>query len=167
MNVTSVVSSAATTRRTVIVVIVAWLLAGTLDITTAVLFYLGPSSARAVRLLQGIASGVLGARAFDGGATTAWLGIALHYLIALIWTLVFLVAFRTLGALRRHLVLTGIVYGIIVWLVMNLVVLPLSNASRGPFQLRAAAIAAIILILCIGLPISLVIGHHLRDETAA
>ena len=158
---TSFVSSATPTQRTVLVVIVAWLLAGTLDITTAVLYYLGPSSARAASMLRGIASGILGARAFDGGAATALLGLALHYLIALIWTVVFVVVFRSLGALRRHRVLTGIAYGIIVWLVMNLLVLPLSNVSRGPFELRGAVIAAIILILCIGLPISLVIGRYL------
>lgn len=148
-------------------VLIAWFVAGTLDITTAILYYVGLSGARAERLLQGIASGLLGARAFDGGAATALLGLALHYLIALIWTLVFFVAFRALGALRRRLILIGIVYGLIVWLVMNLVVLPLSNVSRGPFQPRAAAIAAIILIFCIGLPMSLVIGRHLRDEHAA
>src|SRR5262249_34443218 len=162
-----VVRSAAPPRRTALVVTFAWLLAGTLDITTAVFYYVGPSSARAARLLQGIASGLLGALAFDGGAATALLGLALHYLIALIWTLVFFVACRTLGALRRQPVLTGIAYGIIVSFVMSLVVLPLSNVSRGPFQPRAPAIAATILILCIGLPISLVIGRHLRDERAA
>lgn len=167
LNMTTLLWSTGTPRRTAVTVLIAWLLAGTLDITTAVLFYVGPSSARAARLLQGIASGLLGARAFDGGATTALLGLALHYLIALIWTLVFLVAFRTLGALRRHLVLIGIAYGIIVWLVMNLVVLPLSNVARGPLQLRAAGIAATILVLCIGLPISLVIGRHLRGESAS
>jgi uncharacterized membrane protein YagU involved in acid resistance len=162
---TSVVGSAATPRRTALVVMIAWVLAGTLDITTAILYYVGPSSARAERLLQGIARGVLGARALDGGVATALLGLALHYLIALIWTLVFFVACRTFSVLRRHLVLTGIVYGIIVWTVMNLVVLPLSNAARAPFQPQAATIAAIILILCVGLPISLVIGRHMRDET--
>jgi hypothetical protein len=158
---TSVVSPGTTTHRAVLVVLVAWLLAGTLDITTAVLYYLGPSSARAVRLLKGIASGVLGARAFDGSSAPAWLGLALHYLIALIWTVVFVVAVRSFGGLRRHFVLTGIAYGIIIWLVMNLVVLPLSNVARGPFELRAAVIAAIILILCVGLPISVVIGRYL------
>jgi len=157
---------AATKRRTALVVLMAWLLAGTLDITTAILYYVGPSRARATRLLQGIASGVLGARAFHEGAATAWIGLALHYLIALIWTLVFLVVFRTLSVLRRHLVVIGILYGIIVWLVMNLMVLPLSNVSRAPFQPRAAAIAATILVLCVGLPISLVLGRHLRDESA-
>lgn len=137
---------------------------GTLDITAAILYYVGPSDTAAARLLQGIASGVLGARAFDGGAATALLGLALHYVIALIWTLVLFVAFRTFGALRRRLVTTGIVYGLIVWSVMNLVVLPLSNVRRAPLQPRPAAVAAIILVLCVGLPLSLVIGRGLRIE---
>lgn len=147
--------------------LLAWLLAGTLDITTAILYYTGPSASRAARLLQGIASGVLGARAFTGGTGTALLGLALHYFIALIWTLVLVVAFRRITALRRHLVLTGIVYGVIVWFVMNVVVLPLSRVHHQPIQPAAAATAAIILILCIGLPISIVIGQQLRNAPAA
>src|SRR5262245_45675391 len=133
-EMTTVQRSAATTRHTALVVMVAWLLAGTLDVTTAVFYYVGPSSARAMRLLQGIASGLLGARAFDGGAATALLGLALHYLIALIWTLVFFAAFRALGTSCCRLVLTGFVYGIIVLFVMILVVLLLSYVSRGPFD---------------------------------
>ncbi len=166
MSVTRGVRPAGVARRTTLTVLTAWLLAGTLDITTAILYYVGPSTARAARLLQGIASGLLGARAFDGGAPTALLGLALHYVIALIWTLVLLVAFRTLTALRRHILLTGIAFGIIVWFVMNLVVLPLSNVRHAPFQLRAAGIAAFILVICIGLPLSLVLGRLFRDNGA-
>jgi hypothetical protein len=147
-------------------VIIAWLLAGTLDVSTAILYYTGVSIPRATRLLQGIASGVLGARAYEGGASTALLGLALHYLIAFIWTVALFVAFGAIPALRRHLLVTGVAYGVAVWCVMNLVVLPLSNARRAPFQLSAAAIGAFILVLCIGLPLSLVIGHRLRREPA-
>ncbi len=141
----------------------AWLVAGTLDIAAAILYYTGASPARAARLLQGIGSGLLGDRAFAGGATTALLGLALHYLIALTWTLVLVVGFRIVAALRRHLVLTGIAHGVVVWSVMNLVVLPSSNVRHAPIRLRPAVAAAIILILCIGLPISLVVGRHLRE----
>ena len=147
-------------------VVMAWLLAGTLDIVTAILYYVGPSRSGATRLLQGIASGLLGARAFDGVAATAALGMALHYLIAFIWTFVLVIAFRTIPLLRRHLVATGIVYGFVVWLVMNLVVLPMSNVRHVPIQPRAAAIAAIILVLCVGLPLSLVIGGDVKHERA-
>lgn len=158
---------AVSSPRTALAVVTAWLLAGTLDIAAAIVYYVRLSPAGTERLLQGIASGVLGARAFEGGAAAALLGLAFHYLIALVWTLVIFVAFRTLGSLRRHLLATGIVYGFVVWVVMNLVVVPLSRVNRAPLQPRAAAIAAIILVLCIGLPLSLVIGRHLPDEAPA
>jgi hypothetical protein len=144
-------------------ILIAWLLAGTLDITTAVLYYAGLSITRASTLLQGIASGVLGARAFGGGLETAALGLAFHYLIALIWTFVLFVCLRAFKALTRHLALTGIVYGIVVWLAMNLIVLPLSNVRHAPIHLRPAIIGAIILVFCIGLPLALVLGGYMRE----
>ena len=155
------------TRRSMITILLAWLLAGTLDITTAIVYYIGASATGAERLLQGIASGVLGAAAFTGGAATAVLGLLLHYLIALIWTLVLLAAFRAMTLLRRHLVVTGIAYGVVVWFAMNLIVLPLSSARPAPIRLGPAVVAAVILVFCIGLPISLVVGRLFRDPTSA
>jgi hypothetical protein len=163
---TVVDSPAAPSRSLTATLAIAWLLAGTLDVSTAILYYTGFSLPSATRLLQGIASGVLGPRAYQGGASTALLGLALHYLIAFIWAVVLFVAFRAITALRRHLLVTGVAYGVVVWCVMNLVVLPLSNARRAPFQLGAAAIGAIILVFCIGLPLSLVIGRRLQREPA-
>jgi hypothetical protein len=162
---TIVDSPAAPSRSLTSTVALAWLLAGTLDVSTAVLYYTGLSRPAATRLLQGIASGLLGPNAaYSGGDATALLGLALHYLIALIWAIVLFGAFRAVPALRRQLILTGVTYGVVVWCVMNLVVLPLSNARRAPFQFRGAAIGAIILVFCIGLPLSLVIGRRLRTE---
>ena len=143
-------------------VVMAWLVAGTLDITTAIVYYARGSGPRTIRLLQGIASGVLGADAFSGGIRTALMGLGLHYLIALIWTLVLSVALASIAGLRRHLIPTGIAYGVFVWLVMNLVVLPLSNVRQGPIQLAPAMVGAVILAFCIGLPISLIVGRHMR-----
>lgn len=144
-------------------ILLAWLLAGTLDIAAAIFLYAFPSGARIRRLLQGIASGLLGANAFSGGLQTAALGLALHYLIALIWTLVGCLALMTFKGLSRHLVLAGVAYGVVVWLAMNLIVLPLSSVSHAPVQLAPAAIGTTILIFCIGLPIALVIGRQVRD----
>jgi hypothetical protein len=53
-------------------------------------------------------------------------------------------------------------YGVLVWAVMNLVVLPLSRVRRGPFQPGQAAVAVAILILCIGLPLAGIVGRHER-----
>jgi hypothetical protein len=150
--------------RLVRTVLVAWLLAGTLDITTAILCYTGGNPARAATLLQRIASGLIGYWAFAGGSTTVVLGLALHYLIALIWTVVLLFGFAIAPALRRHLVLTGVGYGVVVWFVMDVIVLPLTHVSHPPTHGRPAAVAALILVLCIGLPLSLVLGRPLCES---
>jgi hypothetical protein len=137
--------------------------AGTLDITAAVTYYPMTAGVRPERILQGIASGVLGSRAFAGGAGAAVLGLLFHYLIALIWTVLFFLAAERFKALTRHAILIGLAYGVVVWAVMNLIVLPLSNVRRGPFNPVQAAIAALILIFCIGLPIVGIIGKHVRS----
>jgi hypothetical protein len=52
-------------------------------------------------ILQHPASGVLGPAAYRGGIRTAALGIALHFAIALIWSVIYTVSYRALPALRR------------------------------------------------------------------
>ena len=118
------------------------------------------TSIRPTRILHGIASGLLGPGAFQGGFRTAALGLALHCLIAFVWTVVFFLAAREFKGLTRNRFLVGMVYGVVVWIVMNLIVLPLSHARRAPFNLTQAAIGAVILMLCIGLPIATIVGRH-------
>lgn len=155
-----------TTARPMSVVLVGWLVAGTMDITAAVTYYPLTADVRAIRILQGIASGVLGPRAFQGGLRTAGLGLALHYLIALIWTIVFFVAVRVFKPLLRNLIATGVAYGVLVWAVMTQIVLPLSNVRHTPFNLPAAIVAAVLVILCIGLPLAGIIGRYERARRA-
>ena len=138
----------------------AWLLAGTLDILAAVTYYPLTVHVTPTRILQGIASGVLGPQASAGGLAAAALGLALHYLIALIWTVVFFVAFRRLGFLAKNLVVTGLGYGVFVGLVMNLVVLPLSRVRQGPFNLAHLIVAIVILLFTVGLPIAGIVGWY-------
>jgi hypothetical protein len=140
----------------------AWLVAGTMDVSAACTYYPLTAGASPVRILQGIASGLLGPRAFDGGAATAVLGLALHYLIALIWTVIFYVAARRVTALTRHVVAAGLGYGVLVWLIMNLVVLPLSRARLAPLRLGPSIVGAVILMFCIGLPIAAIVRRGER-----
>jgi hypothetical protein len=142
-------------------IVTAWLVAGTMDLTAAVTYYPLTAGVRPVRIVQGIASGVLGASAFQGGLKTAVLGVVLHYLIALIWTVVFFVAARRFKVLTKHVVPVGLTYGVVVWLMMNLVVLPLSNVRHAPIHLGPAVTGAVILMFCIGLPIAVIVGRRL------
>ncbi len=143
-------------------ILLAWIVAGTLDVTTAVTYYPLTANVTSKQILQGIASGLLGAQAFQGGNATAALGLALHYLIAFVWTIVFYMLARNIRVLTRWPLIIGPLYGIFVWLVMNLAVLPLSNVTHRPLRLQPSIVGAVILMICIGVPMATIIGRHLR-----
>ena len=78
-------------------------------------------------MLQAIASGLLGKASFEGGAATAVLGFALHYAHDGLHRRVLLSAHRHfLPFLRRSWCLWGALYGAVVFVVMNYIVVPLS-----------------------------------------
>jgi hypothetical protein len=130
------------------------LVVGILDLADAFIFF-GLRGARPIRILQSIASGLLGRAAFSGGLRTAVLGAALHFFIAFVVVATFFVASRYLAVLRRFPVWSGLIYGIAVYVVMNFVVLPLSAAGRGSFAWPVVANGLIIHMLGVGLPSSL------------
>jgi uncharacterized membrane protein YagU involved in acid resistance len=134
---------------------------GIMDITAAVVVY-GTMGANPLRLLQGIAGGVLGPRTYQGGIATALLGLALHFTIAFGAATVFFIASRAFCFLIDHAVLSGILYGISVYFFMQRVVIPLSHANRNPFSLKFMIIGIVIHIFCVGLPIALSIRKYAR-----
>jgi hypothetical protein len=138
------------------------LFAGTLDIADALIF----NEWRGItptRVLQYIASGVLGTASFHGGPASAGLGLALHYLIALSWTTLFYVASRNLAVLTRRPILSGLVYGGVIYLVMNFVVLPASSVPHpsSPTTIASLVNGILALLLCIGLPVSVLTARYL------
>jgi hypothetical protein len=128
---------------------------GILDITAATVVYCLIMGAKPLRLLQGIASGVLGPRTFSGGLTTALLGLLCHFVIAFLAATVFVTLSRALPFLVQQAVLCGTLYGIAVYFFMNRVVVPLSAATKFPFSLKMMLIGVVIHIFCVGLPIAL------------
>lgn len=102
---------------------------GTLDILDAFLFWYFYRDVAPVRILQSIAAGLLGRASFEGGAATAALGLFLHYFIALMVVLTYILASRRLPSLARRPFLYGPLYGLAVYGVMNHIVVPLSAAA--------------------------------------
>jgi uncharacterized membrane protein YagU involved in acid resistance len=107
------------------------------------------------RVWQNVASGLLGASAFQKGRKSAALGLVLHFTIALGAACVFCVGSTFLPVLLRSPVIAGGLYGIVVFLVMNLVVLPLSAMPKRPVAAAVVATQLLIHVLFVGLPISL------------
>ena len=135
--------------------------AGVLDIGAACGFY-ALRGVSPVRILQSIASGLLGSAALTGGALTAALGICLHFFIAIVAAGVYYLVSRRLALLLSRPVVSGVVYGVVVYLFMQNVVLPLSAVTRRPFSLSTALVMVVIHIVCVGLPIAFIVSRHAR-----
>jgi len=157
MSTTSAVTSVPATSPKAI--LWAGLVAGTMDITAAFVVY-GFFGATPLRILQGIASGLLGPASFDGGAATAVLGLICHFTIAYGAATVFFLLSRHLRFLTRHFITAGVLYGVAVYFFMARVVIPLSRVHRGPFQFKMMMIGIVIHIFCIGLPIATIVKRY-------
>lgn len=134
----------------------AGLACGVLDLTAAIVtshaYGSGPQ-----RLLQYVASGMLGPAAFTGGWGTAAVGAACHFLIAFTAAAVFYLASTRLPVLTRRPVLSGLAYGFAVYLVMYWIVRPLSLIPQRPFAWFPTCLAIATHLVCVGLPISLAV----------
>jgi uncharacterized membrane protein YagU involved in acid resistance len=143
------------------------LVAGTLDIAYAFMAHGARGISPAV-ILRSVASGLLGRDAYAGGMATVALGAALHYLMAIAMAAGFVLMARRWRVLLQAPRVAGALYGLALFGVMNLVVVPLSaawpgNMPRG-WLLAGALFAHVVLV---GLPIALVArAVALRSETA-
>ena len=123
-------------------------IAGAVDLTQACILF-----GRDIPLV--IAGGLLGPRAFQGGAGTYILGVFLHFFIAFSAASIYYGASRRLSFMAEHPLVCGLFFGGAVEEVMTLVVLPLCALhARGPYQLHALIVGLLVHMVVIGLPIS-------------
>lgn len=106
--------------------LVGGLIGGTLDILFAITFAI-VNGRTATWLLQTVATGLLGPAAYDGGTGTAILGLAAHFVLSIGWAALFVTLAVRLPLLVRKPVVSCVVFGLVVFFVMRLVVLPLSD----------------------------------------
>ena len=134
------------------VIILTGLVAGVLDALGAIITFLIRGGKNPVKIFNFIASGVLGDAGLKGGNGMAMAGLLFHLIIATIWTLLFFLVYPKIKSINW--VTSGIAYGVVVWLGMNLIVVPLSRTPPLPFTFSGIVVGIIVLILCIGLPIA-------------
>jgi hypothetical protein len=136
-------------------ILVGGFIAGICDITYAIVFS-HFHAVTATRVLQSVASGLLGSPAFDGGVPIAALGLLLHFCIALTWATIFFLVSRKLPLLTGRPVIAGIFFGIIIYPIMYRVVLPLSAYPlKITFTPANVARNLAVHMFFIGLPIAL------------
>jgi len=101
---------------------------------------------------KGVASGLLGQAAREGGMEMVVLGAVLHFFICLSGAALLFVLVSRVKFLPRQWIVLGILYGIAVLLTMNYVILPLSVIGHGIYPLEQLHIHAFWHIVLVGLP---------------
>jgi hypothetical protein len=150
MTVTAVVP-----RHPLRLVLAGGLIAGTLDITYAWVFWAIKAGIALPRVFQSVAAGLLGKASFEGGAATAVLGLFLHFFIATSMSLTYYLVATRWPLLRARPILCGALYGLLCYGIMNYVVLPLSAAGGGSRDSLWIALSLLVHAFFIGVPIAL------------
>jgi uncharacterized membrane protein YagU involved in acid resistance len=122
-------------NRLLLAIVLGGLAAGALDILYAFVVY-GPLSfgISPQRILQSVAAGWMGRDAARAGEwSTAALGLVTHFFLATIMAAVFVFAASALKTLTRRALVWGFLYGLVLYVAMNYVVVPLSAAATGQF----------------------------------
>ena len=128
------------------------LVAGALDILYACVFWGVRRGVPARRIFQSVAAGVLGKVTFDGGVSTAALGLALHFFIATSMAVAYYVVARRWPLLWRQPWLCGAVYGLFLYGFMNYVVVPLSRAGAGSKDVLWVTLSIVVHMVLVGIP---------------
>jgi len=150
-------------------ILYAAVLVSVLDITAAcinlgVAYGFGP-----LRVLKGVAGGLLGRSAIEGGFATAALGLAMHFTMALTVTTIFYALSRRLPLPQKlwGVVAVGLLYGAAVFAVNNFATAPFLSWVRSlylhtPILFRPPMgwWQLIIHLFCVGLPIALVMHRY-------
>jgi uncharacterized membrane protein YagU involved in acid resistance len=137
------------------------LVAGSVDIGAAALINL----ASPLRILLAISSGLLGKAAFGGGDSIMLLGLVLQWGMSVLIAAIYSLAAGQFPELARRWVLGGALYGLIVFIVMNFLVVPLSAA---PFRLpiRAAAVGTnLVAMLVFGWIVAFIAHRFLTGDS--
>jgi len=103
-----------------------------------------------IRIFQYVASGLIGRRAFEGGWSTFLIGVLIHFFIAFTLATVYYLASLRLPTLIHRALMWGMVYGVLVYAVMNYVVIPLSAAPKLRFGLVSFAGQLLAHVIAIG-----------------
>ena len=144
---------------------IATAVAGTLDILFAMILtvFFGREIGG---MLRYVASGPF-PQATEMGAGGAILGLLVHFTLMAIMAAAY-VWFAS--SRREHLiqmpVRAGIAYGIITYVVMNLIVVPLRFDTPLPPSTRSIVTQLFAHIVLVGIPIALITARHLRRRTA-
>ena len=141
------------------------LLTGTLDALAAILI---SNKIPPAVIFKFIASGWFGREAMSGGTSMVLYGLIFHYLIAALFTVTLFWPYPWVIKVLKNKYLIGIIYGLAIWVIMNYIVLPMTNIPKGGharLELISQLKGIAALVICIGLPVALIADHEMPEAT--
>jgi hypothetical protein len=146
-------------------VLIGGLIAGALDLTFAFSFY-GLKGATPLRILQLIASGVLGRESFQMGFASAALGAFFHFFISVCAAGIFYLVSLRFSFLTRRVLISGAIFGVLMFLTMGFIVVPLSAIKPGPMKIGNVIGELCSHMFLFGMVISYAVSraHHIRSS---
>ncbi len=136
------------------------ILIGTIDAIAAIVFSNIVFNIGLDMFFKYTASMVFGETAFQSGFLMVAAGIAIHYLLTNIWTLFFFLIYPDTWFLRKHKFVIGIIYGLFIWAIMNLIVMRISNSPKINYNFESLLVSMAYLAFMVGIPIS-ILNHKL------
>lgn len=116
-------------------------------------------------VVQYITSGILGNAAFEGGIASALLGLLIHFFISFVIAGVFILSAERIPLLRRYAIAGALLYGIGVFVVMNMLVIPLSAAPAIPTPTLPWLIEIVVdHMLVVGLPLGILVRRNTNSH---
>lgn len=145
--------------KNMVTIMLAGILAGTLDIVFAMIYYGPLSGGRVIVVLQSIASGLLGPTAYKGGWPTALLGLAIHFVIAVNMAGVYVALWSSSPIRNLPAWVNGALYGVGLYAIMTYVIVPNSFAGfTSPSAVNVMSLTAHVVL--VGIPIALVVSRR-------
>ena len=147
----------------------AGLVAGTLDITAACIQAYLKTGTTPSQVLKYVASGAVDPKTFSNDTMLAAVGLLVHFTIAIFFAFFFFFLAKQIPSLVKYPILIGILYGLFVWSTMRFIILPyISRLNPKPIvgqeAIKNAAIAAAIIVVCVGIPIVLLARRYFRAK---
>ena len=139
------------------------LLTGTLDALAALFISYKVSP---VVIFQFIASGWFGKAAFSGGTTMVLWGILFHYIIASAFSIALFLLYPAFIKVIRSKFVVAVLFGLIIWVIMNLAILPLTNIPKRAGGIKPLSLieGVAALVIAIGIPVAIIAERYYRKQ---
>jgi uncharacterized membrane protein YagU involved in acid resistance len=147
----------------------AGLIAGTLDITAACIQAYIKTGTTPSQVLRYVASGAVDPKTFSNDTMLVVVGLIVHFIIAILFTFFFFFLAKQIPALVKYPIPIAVLYGIFAWATMRFIILPyVSRLNPKPIvgneAITNAAIAAGIIVVCIGIPVVLLARKYVKAK---